>query len=385
MDCKGQVMSVFEARLCRWLQGDLPCESDMKVSHTMVKALNDLILVNDSAAEVFAELPKSSLAVHKAPSKRVARPTHFATSANSRKRRYASVQSEAHTLSKRYRQSSSTSSLFESIQQISEALTKWQPLLTKCGKGGLATDVVCLASHLATTIASFPEQELMAEFHSNASPLCVVAAAIHKMVQLAASIDDVSARSSPYFARLSGGSGVHVTEACYVAILVSVNLLRLVWPQGISSSHWLGDVPVPPTLDLTGRLYDHLRRSSVFGESCVELHQRLSGQNGVNGDSSILRCTRSSLEAMLPLLSRQPAVQKQCIGDSSMEPVRDSHITDDALPQVASSDTLDDEDSVLIACQAKAHTCQEVSDDEDDTLVASLHDNDEETMIASLL
>lgn len=299
----GQTLAVYERRLARWLQG--PSTSpDAKLSVIMLDVLNDLILAasdtrlqsgSEQMPETFEIKSLATKPVQRAPRSRAKLAGKMAPG----QRRELQQEHKKRT------------DVGTKIRNLAAALTKWNLSLMKRSKDGLATNAVKLASHYARLLEDTNSTQ------TDADMLGMIAFALHKLVQVAASLecdhDHLQQSSTYYFARLSGGTVVRVEQLCLSSITASVALLGHVWPQGFADFESVQDMPKPPKPQSGGRLFQALCEDCHLYKYGVAFHRQLLKEVEKETNSLILACASTTIESVIEL------VKQWCLQE---EPVR---------------------------------------------------------------
>mmetsp|Transcript_32473 Transcript_32473/g.51881 ORF Transcript_32473/g.51881 Transcript_32473/m.51881 type:complete len:552 (-) Transcript_32473:68-1723(-) len=312
----------YERFLCTWVRGQARTLTEKKMAHVMLDTLNDIISATNGC--VGADATRNLGSDHDVTTPQTNKRSHEEMMLGSqRKPRWSSQKAVRPRQGMLGGQRTMTlnfgGGVYDAVRQTSKSLAKWYELLLRRNKGSLVAEVIQVAIACATTLAMVTSEELLHEVQHNSQLLATISFAIHKLVQLGASLVQEdrfvsSVATCIYFVRLSGGAHVRVNQTCYTAILASVNLHRAVWPQGFSNFTKLEDMPTLPPPKLVGHLYDYLSNNAALKNVCVTLQRRLL-QRMASQKDVLLCCTSRSMENLLQLFKEKIDVKTGEIRD----------------------------------------------------------------------
>lgn len=353
-------MQNYELRLSRWLQGSIAFQDDAKMSLVMLNVLNELIIAAHTP-----DSPKPTLLASVAQPVRVdggkRKIEKVSTVATAGQAKLPRIHKLDGGTAYRMQQNVSSKSQAEKaelvpklIKEVAAVLTKWHLALMKRSKDDLSTGAAKLASHYARVLAECGPIELAHDLQANGDMFGILAFAIHKLVQLAASSDattkDSHMSSCYYFLRLSGDSLVQVELLCFSAVSAAVNLLAILWPQGFSDFQLIEDMPKPPTPCLTGRLSELLAKDAHLYKYGSEFNRRLMKEIDQGTDSLILCSACASLEGVLEVfrqgtehqtaINSRHAAQLQTLSAGAVDLVEEESIGDANIAEPLSGEVL---------------------------------------------
>lgn len=332
----GNVITAYERRFCRWLQGSIAFDDDAKMTGVMVDVLNELIVAAHAEPQRAKDAPqeasktlaqqrsKAKMDLVRASAEAKAKPKGVkrqgSTGANVSVTKKARPHQrntflEATAEDPKLHAQNTAELTAKLVQEIAVGLSKWHLVLRKRSEDGLATAAVNLSSHYARVLAMFRPGDIAVELQGNAGMLATVVLAIHKLVQLAAITGAKAYPSSQtpyhYFLRLSGDGLVQVEHLCHTTVSTSVDLLALVWPQGFANFQRIEDMPKPPWPSVAGGLHKALWKDGHLCKSGEELTRRLL-QVIDQGKASLLHCCAcSSVDAVNQALKLGDVDQRQ--------------------------------------------------------------------------
>jgi hypothetical protein len=312
----GATIEGFQRRQMRWLENADLITDDVKMSTVMLNALNELIL----AAHAWDPAEQGVKAAFSEPAtlkdKVMAQSTRSKLARVKRKHvTQGSTAAAGDRTDTALRPSSPHPAelLPKLVQEAATAFSKWHLVMMRRSKGSLSTAAVKLASDFARALATLGFASMAEELHTNAAMIGNIVCAVHKLAQLAASLDVKGSLRHPslcsYFLHLSGNSMVEVEVHCFTAVSLSVELLAVVWPNGFSDFDVIQDMPKPPRPNSDGRLYAAVCDDTNLCRCGIEFNRRLMKELDQGTDSLILCCAYATVDAVLDAVKQVAGVR----------------------------------------------------------------------------